>query len=82
VSTLGSGKMIVGSVNRKMSAQNTKAHTTLPLLAGPVQIFGRLTHHEIDPDLSSLVVCGTSKYLYGAGEEEAHAPTHSPTTPD
>jgi len=52
------------------------------LLAGPVQIFGGLTQHEIDQDLSSLVVCGTCKYLYGAGEEEAHAPTHSPTTPE
>ena len=48
------------------------AHTTLPLLAGPVKIFGRLTHQDIDPDLSFLVVCGTSKYLYGAGEEEVH----------
>jgi len=71
VSTLGSGKTIVGSVNRKWSGQNTQAHTTLPLLAGPVQMFGRLTHPEVGPDLSYLVLCGTSKYLYGAEGWEA-----------
>jgi len=74
-------KKVEGQLGKKI-ARKSRNNLIARGETGPVKIFGRLTHHEIDPDLSPLVVCGTSKYLYGPGKEEAHAGTHSPTTPD
>jgi len=39
------------------------------LLADPVQIFGRPTHHQRAEIWVYLVMCEASKYLYGVGEQ-------------